>query len=287
MSNILTTIFQDVGEFRKYAPGISAHTSFDELNSSGISAKKRITDIITNDIWDAVAVEQTDINTSLKIALANLTMHNGVIFEVVSKRLSGGADVYKAEQEKMQRHYIDNYFNAMDSLIKDLSQSDDHKDLWQGTDHYKMIDGLQLKTTADLHKYYSIDMSYLFFFRSVSLQREILIEDGMNTLYERAADKPELVEKLHFALSKLVVAMALSRFDIIELPATIRSLFDEQKSSRSGSDEATRAQSLAAELRQTAMSSIGAVEVVLSKPTASGYASNTALNREDDKFFMI
>lgn len=291
MNKVITDIFQDVAEFRKCAPGINAHISFDELTSSAVSAKKRISDMITIEIWDGISAtpesDESAIKTSLKIAYANLTMHHAIVFNIVSLRLSGKADVYKSELEAMKRQYIDNYFNAMDSLIKDLSQSTQYKDLWQETEHHKMIDGLQLKTTAQFNNFYGIDMSYLFFFRSVSLQRELLIEEGMNTIYERAADKADLVEKLHFALSKLIIALALVRFDIIELPPTIRSLFDEQKSTRAGADEATRAQLLASQLRESAMASISAIEVALSEPAVGGYTSNTALNREEDKVFLI
>lgn len=287
MSTIVTDIFQDVAEFRKYAPGVSAQTDFDELNSSAISAKKKITDIITSEIWDQVQPETDSINQSLKIAYANLIMHHAVVFNIVSLRISGGADVYKSEQETMRRQYIDNYFNAMDSLIKELSENDNYKTLWEATDHYKMISKLELKTTGAFHSFYGIDMSYLFFFRSVSLQREVLIEEGMSTIFERAAGKDHLIEKLYFALSKMVVALALTRFDIIEMPATIRSLFDEQKSSRAGSDEANRAQLLASNLRQSAMASIRAVEMALTEPDISDIASDTSLNDERDKFYFI
>ena len=215
MSTVITDIFQDVADFRKCAPGISAQLEFDELNSSAISAKKRITDIITTGIWDQLQTKTDSINKTLRIAYANLIMHHPIVFNIVSMRISGGADVYKSELETMRRQYIDNYFNAMDSLIKELSHNNEHSPLWEATDHFKMIDKLQLKTASQFNNFYGIDMSYLFFFRSVSLQREILIEEGMAGIFERAEGKEQLIEKLHFSLSKMVVALALLRFDII------------------------------------------------------------------------
>ena len=129
-------------------------------------------------------------------------------------------------------------------------------------------------------------MSYLFFFRTISLQREILL-DGISDTFEKATGREDLIKKLKLALSHLVVALALSRFDIIELPATIRSLFDEQKASRSGSDEQNRILKLASELRGNAMNIIAAVELALSEPDTSDIVSQTSLNRPEDKIYLI
>ena len=240
----INDLFQNVSEFRQYVPGISANLEFSELNSSAISARKQIRNIIKKDLWDKIKGEsETDAHGYLCNAFGNLIMHKSIIFNAVSRRTgSDSGDVYKYEYESMQRQYIDNYYNAMDSLIEELSENEDYSELWKATPEYKLLDTLEIKKTSEFNSYYGIDMSFLFFFRTIPLQREILI-DGLSDLFVKVGDSDansDLVEKLKLALSHLVVALALSRFDIIELPATIRSLFDEQKSSRSGSDEQNR-----------------------------------------------
>ena len=81
-------------------------------------------------------------------------------------------------------------------------------------------------------------MSYLFFYRSATLQREILFEGISDTFAKAAeAEREDLTDKLKLALAQLVISLALLRFDFTELPGTIRSLFNEQKSSRSGANE--------------------------------------------------
>lgn len=186
----------------------------------------------------------------------------------------------------MRRQYIDNYFNAMDSLIQELSENVNYSAKWKETTDFKLLDELKIKTTAEFNSLYGIDMSYLFFFRAIPLQCEILL-DGISDTFEKAASSENLIKKLKLALSHLVVALAISRFDIIELPATIRNLFDEQKASRSGSDEQNRILTLAAELRGNAMNIVSAVELALSEPDTSDIVSQTSMNRPEDKIYLI
>jgi hypothetical protein len=118
------------------------------------------------------------------------------------------------------------------------------------------------------------------------LQREILL-DGISDTFVKASEREDLTEKLKLALAQLVVALALSRFDIIELPMTIRNLFDEQKSGRGGGGEQSRILALAAELRNNAMGIVSAVELALSDPDLSNIVSKTSFNRPEDKFYLI
>lgn len=285
--NPLYDLFKGNADFIKYVPGISANLELNELSSSSISARKQIRNIITNDLWNEIKNEEnTDARLYLANAFGNLTMHKAIIFNVLSQRMSGTGEVYKYELETMRRQYIDNYFNAMDSLIQELSENDKYAKKWKETTDFKLLDELEIKTTTEFNSYYGIDMSYLFFFRSIFLQREILT-DGLSDIFKKASERPELIKKLKFALAQLVVALALSRFDIIELPATIRSLFDEQKTSRSGSDEQRRILALADELRQSATGAISSVEIALSDPDTSNISSQTSFNKPTDKIYLI
>lgn len=283
----INDLFQNIAEFREMVPGISANLEFSELNSSAISARKQIRNIITSDLWDQIKSEtDSDAHLYLSNAFANLIMHKALIFDVIAKRVSGKADVYKHELETMRRQYIDNYYNAMDSLIQELSENSAYSEKWRASSDYKLIDELKIKTTAEFNSFYGIDMSYLFFFRSISIQREILL-DGISDTFVKAVEREDLTKKLKLALSHLVVAMAITRFDIIELPATIRNLFDEQKTSRSGSDEQNRILALASELRGNAMNIVSGVELALSEPDTSDIVSETSMNREEDKIYLI
>lgn len=283
-------IFQTNIEFLEFVPGISAHLELKELNSSAISAKKQITSIITKDLWDIVKEEKTgatDAFKSLATAFGNLIMHKALVFDIISKRSSGNeAEVYKYEFESMRRQYIDNYYNSMDSLIEVFTSDENYSDKWKDTREYKLLSDLEIKDTSEFNSYYGIDMSYLFFHRSIPLQREVLL-DGMNDIFAKAREDEAFTDRLKLALAQLVVALALSRFDIIELPPTIRNLFDDQKSSRAGGDEQNRILSLASELRANATGIIQAVELALSDHSSPDLVSDTSFNQETDKIYFI
>ena len=85
----------------------------------------------------------------------------------------------------------------------------------------------------------------------------------------------------------LVISVALSRFDIIEFPATIRSLFDEQKSSRNVTDERSGQLGLAVTLQSQAMEAIKAIDLALSEPESGNIDPTTSYNRESDKIFLM
>lgn len=289
--NAINDLFSTVAEFRKYVPGISANIEFSELNSSAISARKQIRNIITTELWNVIKDgDDNEAKLYLRNAFGNLIMNKSLVFDIVSKRVNETADVYKHEFETMRRQYIDNYYNAMDSLIQELSENETYSTKWRKTSNYKMLQELQIKSTVEFDSFYGIDLSYLFFFRTIPLQREILLDGLVDTFTEVAeleVERLDLTNKLKLALSHLVIALALSRFDIIELPATIRSLFDDQKSSRSGNDEQNRVLRLAADLRENAKSIISAVEMILSEPDGTDIVSETSFNKPDDKIYLI
>lgn len=285
--SILNEFFKDIADMRDYVSLVGSDLEFQELNSSAISARKEIRNIISPAIWDKLKdSDDSGPLTFLKVAFGNLTMHKALIFTMIAKRLSGGADVYKYEIETMRRQYIDNYFNAMDSLIELLGSDERYKDDWMKLPSCKMIANLQVKSTSEMNSYYGIDMSYLFFFRTIPIQREVL-DEKMSGYFQRASGRPELLPRLKRALVLEIVATALLRFDIIELPHTIRSLFDDQKISRSGNTEKTSLENLAGSLQQQASGIILAVEAALAEPSSGNIDSETSFNRESDKFFLM
>ena len=52
---ILEELFSTVAEFRKYSPYLESNVSFQDLNSSALSAKKQISIILSKEVYDEVA----------------------------------------------------------------------------------------------------------------------------------------------------------------------------------------------------------------------------------------
>lgn len=271
---ILEELFTTISEFRKYAPYAESNVTFDQLNSSAISAKKQMVIILTKDVYTDLTADEGELKEALRLAMANLTMAKQLIFDVVSKR-KDDVDIYKHEQESMRRSYIENYYNAMDTVIQLLDKSQTVPS-WKETRYKKMLDVLKIKSTEEFDMLYTIDMSYLFFFRTIPIQSEAL-DDGISAYFERAEKKEEVLRPLKRCLAKQTIAIALRRFDIIEFPPTIRSLFDESKASRSGKDEQARMLELSASLLEEVKRELANIDLLLSTDSSGSVDTNTFL----------
>lgn len=281
---ILKDLFTDITGFAEFVPGIDSNTNLALLNSHALTAYKRIANIISVPVYKKIIEQKEgDLYDSLRTALANLTMANDTVFDVIRKRKSD-IDIYKSEQEAIRRAYYENYYNSMDSLIALLN---DTKDLgWEETRYYKMLDKLQIKNTEDFDLLYCIDLSYLFFFRCIPIQVEVL-EEYMSGYIERAKEKPSVLALIKRALAKMVVAIALTRFDILEFPSTIRNLFDDSKASRSGKDEQERLLALSARLQEQANSLLREVDLILTEPGTTDIETETSFNLPEDKIQLM
>jgi hypothetical protein len=221
----------------------------------------------------------------LKNALANLTMYKDRVFQIVGARNSGSsAEIYKHEVENMQRSYIDNYYSAMDSLLELIEADPD----FQNTATYNRRSTLRIKNAEDLDNYYPIDQSYLFYARTTSFQREILL-DQMDSYYTQSeAQEGKYTERLNSILAKLIVARALRLFDIIELPSTLRSLYKDSKALRNGTSENTIATQLAADLEQQAHDSLRAIDLLMEDHSDDGSVdTETSFNQPCDKIYLL
>lgn len=280
---ILTDLFVDIADFRSFAPYVESNVTFEELNSSALSAKKQIIIILSKAVYEEVCkAEEDEIKAALKSAMANLTLAKQMVFDVI-KRRKDDIDIYKHEQESMRRAYQDNYFNAMDTLIQLLTEGSES---WKKTRYYKLLETLRIRTADEFDTLYPIDQSYLFFFRTVPLQQEAL-DDGLRGYFDRAQDKEETTNMLLRCLAKQTVAIALRRFDIIEFPPTIRSLFDDSTASRSGKDEQQRMLDLASQLNNEVQNALSDIDLILNSSSGGSVDTETSFNRPDDKIYLM
>ena len=295
MKNVLVDIFRDFGSFSKYAPGVETNMDLNDLLSSGITARKRVETIITAEVFNAIVGNPDDVLIeALRSAIANMTMASQLIFDSI-KRRKNQVDVYKYEIEGMKRSYMDNYYNAMDSIIQRLMSveinSEDSSSpaaIWRKSRFYKIIDVCKIRSTEEFDAVYPIDLSYFFFFRILPLQKETL-DERLSAYYDRLTDdNRERVEPiLTLALLKKTVAKSLRRFDILEFPPTIRNLFDDSHASRTGKDEHDAALALADRLDLEAEELIANADTLLATDASVDFCSNSAYNRPDDKIIML
>ncbi len=289
--NILVDIFKNFSTFSLYAPGVETNMDLNDLRSSGLTARKRIEIIISRAVFDELLKEKEDspLMEALRAAMANMTMANQIIFDSVNRR-KGEVNVYKYELEAMKRSYMENYCNAIDTLVQLLSEptEGDIAELWRKTPYFPILERCEIKTMDQMDSIYPIDASYLYFFRTVPLQKETL-DEVMSIYFEKLTDdnRERIRPILLLALVKKTIAKSLRRFDILEFPSTIRNLFDDSHAARSGKDESSAIFALADRLDREAEELLSNADTLLSSESVSDFCSNSAYNNPDDNIIML
>lgn len=289
--NILVDIFKNFSTFSLYAPGVETNMDLNDLRSSGLTARKRIETVISRAVFDELLKEEENspLMEALRAAMANMTMANQIIFDSVNRR-KGEVNVYKYELEAMKRSYMENYCNAIDTLVQLLSEptEGDIAELWSKTPYYPILERCEIKTMDQMDSIYPIDASYLYFFRTVPLQKETL-DEVMSIYFEKLTDdnRERIRPILLLALVKKTIAKSLRRFDILEFPSTIRNLFDDSHAARSGKDESSAIFALADRLDREAEELLSNADTLLSSESVSDFCSNSAYNHPDDNIIML
>lgn len=283
MTTTFQSLFPTIADLMQYAPGVETSNSVDDYAPSGAIAIKKITSIIPASLLDKISTpsseEGSPLLSALKQAVANATLAQHLVFDSVRRRKSG-TDVYKYEIEAMRRSYTESYLAAMDTLLSLLADDEDFLSSRFG----QLLSSCQIKTCEQMDTIYPIDLSYLFFYRTLPLQRESLSE-RLAPYYEKLPDSPHLAT-LDLALVKSTIAKALRRFDIMELPATMRNLLDDSTASRSGKDERTAALDLALQLEADVNTLLDSLDVVLADTPTNDYVSPSAYNDPSDLIIM-
>lgn len=289
--NILVDIFKNFSTFSLYAPGVETNMDLNDLRSSGLTARKRIETVISRAVFDELLKEKEDspLMEALRAAMANMTMANQIIFDSVNRRKSE-VNVYKYELEAMKRSYMENYCNSIDTLVQLLSEPTEGEiaELWRKTPYFPILERCEIKTMDQMDAIYPIDASYLYFFRTVPLQKETL-DEVMSIYFEKLTDdnRERIRPILLLALVKKTIAKSLRRFDILEFPSTIRNLFDDSHAARSGKDESSAIFALADRLDREAEELLSNADTLLSSESVSDFCSNSAYNNPDDNIIML
>lgn len=294
--NILTELFHDFATFSRYAPGVETNMDLNDLQSSGLSARKRIETAISAAVFRAIIKEPegSPLVEGLRSAMANITMATQLIFDSINRR-KNDVNLYKYEIEAMKRAYMENYCNALDTIVQSLMDAEIKKGdtsspaaLWRKTRYFSILSDCEIKSMPDFDMIYPIDASYLFFFRTVALQKETL-DEVMSAYFAKLTDdnSPRVRPMLLLALVKKIVAKALRRFDILEFPATIRNLFDDNKAFRHGSTETGDCLKLADRLDREAEELIANADTLLSTDSVADFCPNSAYNSLEDNIIML
>lgn len=289
---ILEDLFENMAAMRQMVPGLESNLTFADLNPSALTARKRVTDLIGTSLYASIISNKTaapEPFQAMCMAIANFVARQHLVFDTISRR-KDNIDVYKYELEEMERAYMDNYFSSMDTLMRLLSTGAQNG--WEDTRLAKMVKNLPVQDAARFDELYPIDLSYLFFFRTVPLQREIY-EDNLAGIYAKVAALPEsdgrtqLQNRLDRITARWTVALAMTRFDILEFPAVIKNLFSDSKASRSGQTVQQRLLQMSEDLMALCRSDLESLQMQLDSDSSLNISTRTSFNEPDDNIYLM
>lgn len=294
--NILTQLFDNFSTFSLYAPGVETNMNLNDLNASSLTARKRIEAIISSSVFTAILKEDTNspLFEALCSAMANITMATQLVFDSINRR-KNDINVYKYELEAMRRAYMENYCNALDTILQLLintkvpeGNTTSPAALWTKSRYFEILQNCEIKTMAQFDMLYPIDASYLFFFRTIPLQKEALAEHLATYFAKLTPDNTQRLRPiLLLSLAKKTIAKALRRFDVLEFPSTIHNLFDDNTANHSGKDEHDNSLALANYLDREAAELISTVDTLLSTDTTPDISSYSTYNSPSDNIIML
>ncbi|WP_281671614.1 DUF6712 family protein [Rikenella microfusus] len=275
----------NVETLREYAPGVDGALQEPTIRPYLRPAHKTVALIIGIDVFNRVAeMEETPLLESLRSAVANRIMYDYKLFETIRKRQTEQSDTYKYELQAMQDTYLDYYYDALDSLIRELNQKTDIPE-WTQSAACKALSSLLIRNADEFQEFYGIDSSDYFFWSSVFIQRRVM--DNYLTGIDLPALEPEMLRRVKGAVATLTVAFALRQFDISMLPRSLRNPTQEG-ASRHAASEQEAMYKLSDFLLNQGEAALQQIVFELNRPEpGTDLPSETNRNKPRNKFFLF
>ena len=216
-----TALFKDIADFRKYCDGLQADTEYRQLLPSIRSTVATISGIIGGRTVLAISElqEGNEGLEHLKTAVATGTLYRYQIFDSVKKNGSD-ASMYKYQHEEIKEHHISAHWLAMDELLTWLD-SNPETGGYNESKTYRERQELPIKNAEEFDYYYGIDRSAYFFSKVQFLIRSVW-QHKIKPMISGLEVNEELQDMINRSLCYQVVAEAVMKFDVTELPRSIR-----------------------------------------------------------------
>lgn len=214
-------LFKDIADFRKYCDGLQADTEYRQLIPSIRSTASAISGIIGGRTLLAISElsEGSEGLEYLKTAVATGTLYRYQIFDSVKKNGSD-ASMYKYQHEEIKEHHISAHWLAMDELLTWLD-SNPETGGYNESKTYRERQELPIKNAEEFDYYYGIDRSAYFFSKVQFLIRSVW-QHKIKPMISGLEVNEELQDMINRSLCYQVVAEAVMKFDVTELPRSIR-----------------------------------------------------------------
>ncbi len=275
-------LYDGLPEFREYVNGLEADTSFSQLKTSIMIAARQVSNMITPAVYDAIAEEEQDSEglNLLKSAVACGAMFQYQIFASTKKNGTDGS-LYKYQHEEIKEHHISSYWFAMDALLEWLD-ANNTVGSYGDTQMSRERQSLPVKNAREFNEYYGIDSSSYFYSKILFLLRSIWRNSIKPMLPSGWEDDADLADKVKRTLCYSTIAEAVIKFDVTELPRSIRYDFNHEYTK--GSSMQAR-EKLYADLMGDVKTWTQQISNLV-KASAGATALQQNPNSEDNKFYI-
>lgn len=275
-------IFKDIADFRKYCDGLQADTEYRQLLPSIRATASAISGIIGGRTLLAISElpEGEQGLEMLKTAIATGTLYRYQIFDSVKKNGSD-ASLYKYQYEEIKEHHISAHWLAMDGLLNWLDINPEIGG-YNETKTYRERQELPVKNAEEFDYYYGIDRSAYFFSKVQFLIRSVWT-GKLKPMISGLEINEELQDLINRSLCYQVVAEAVMKFDVTELPRSIR--YDYNHEYTKGTSMQSRDKLYGDLMSQVHAWNENIENLVQIQKGATAICMNT--NQEEDKFYVI
>lgn len=215
-------IFSDTDELRIYVQGVDGTMSLETLQPAFTLARKAVVDTVGETVFNALAEEQSaPVYEAIRMAIANYTMFKHLIFWSTSR---GNTDqqIYKYQYEEIKDEYITQFWAAMDTILLWLDGNPETGGYNQ-SELYKERQAMPVRDALEFDRYYGIDRSPYFYSKVLFLMRKIVQENILPRTGDLSKiEDTSLLERIRRCLCWHVMAEAVMKFDLTELPRSTR-----------------------------------------------------------------
>jgi len=294
-----TDLFTTAKEIRNYVPVIEAAKQMDELEFAFREPEAKMKNLLGEDTYNEIKAHYQASGSGepkdsavkyLQGALANLA---AVVFYVMdaADRNREEQKVFRYQEDQQKAIFLDNASAELGQLLTLLDANTDTFTNWADTDLYTTRQAQIITSHREFGKYYFIDGSAYFFSRLVLLMKEITGDKILPIVGDYSAldsvTDAAIIDQVKKTLAYLTMAMALRRFDFIELPKTIRNNAAETvRTVRSGGQEGEAVRKVADELEMKGIQYLQVLQLKIEKKSTGTLDEPDEINDEYNGFYL-
>ena len=293
-----TDLFKTTGDLRVYLPDVGASKPLTELEFAFRQPESKMKNLLEDATYDQIKDHYNDTNNDaiiivaikyLQGALANLA--GDVIFIMDSGERNANKNMYRYQETLQRQAYLNNANAEIGQLLTFLDSNIAKFTSWGSTALYTTRQEQIIKTHIEFGKYYFIDDSAYFFSRVVFLLKEITADKitpvvGVFSDLDSGTDA-DIIDQVKRTLAYLTMAMALRRFDFMELPKTIRNNAAESaRTIRTGGMEAVAVKMVSDEIEAKGRTYLEVLERMMEKKKTGTLAEPEEINDEENNFYI-